>query len=61
MDLNKKSKKINPVKGTSLSEFSKPIVKKQAKPLQNKKKEVEETKKKKQSSSLSSNISSYPQ
>jgi hypothetical protein len=60
MELNKKSKKINPVKGTSLSESSKPIVKKQAKPLQNKKKEVEETKKNKQSSSLSSNISSYP-
>jgi hypothetical protein len=60
MELNKRSKKINPVKGTSLSESSKPIVKKQAKPLQNKKKEVEETKKNKQSSSLSSNISSYP-
>ena len=60
MELNKKSKKINPVKGTSLSESSKPIVKKQAKPLKNNKNEVKETKNNKQSSSLSSNISSYP-
>ena len=60
MDLNKKSKKINPVKGTSLSESSKPIGKKQAQLLQNNKKEVEETKGDKKSRSLSSNISSLP-
>ena len=44
MDLNKKSKKIRSVQAPSLSESSKPIVKKQAKPLKNNKKEVKEIK-----------------
>ena len=58
--LNKKAKKNKSVQGAALSETSKPIGKRQAKPLKNNKKEVEEIKENKQSRSLSSNLSSYP-